>query len=105
MLYVTVIYPNKDGATFDFEYYMKKHIPMATAMFGAAIEVRKGIGSLAGAPAFLCMGTIPIRSIEEFQAVMAQRGGELLADIPNYTNVEPVVQFDEVLPNATHLAA
>lgn len=105
MRYVTVTYPNKDGATFDFQYYMEKHIPMATAMFGAAIEVRKGVASLAGAPAFLCIAAIPIRSVEEFQAVMAQRGGELLADIPNYTNVEPIVQFDEVVPNATHLAA
>ena len=42
---VTVLYPNKDGAHFDFDYYMKKHIPMVEGLAGNRIEVRRGLTS------------------------------------------------------------
>ena len=95
---VTVLYPNKLDMKFDFDYYLKKHIPWVAGLVGQSIEVRRGISTPAGLPAaFLCIATIPIRSVEAFQAIFAEHGGEILADIPNYTNSEPIVQFDEIL--------
>ncbi len=44
-----------------------------------------------------CLATIQVNSIDEFQATFAKHGAEILADIPNYTNIEPFVQFDEIL--------
>jgi hypothetical protein len=41
--------------------------------------------------------SIHINSIEEFQTMFAKHGAEIMADIPNYTNVEPAIQSDEVL--------
>jgi uncharacterized protein (TIGR02118 family) len=95
--WATVLYPNKAGAQFDFDYYLHKHIPMVAKLFGSGIQVMKGVVSPAGAPAFSCVCRIPAKSIEEFGAVMAGQGAALLADVPNYTNVEPVIQFEEVL--------
>jgi uncharacterized protein (TIGR02118 family) len=97
MYWATVLYPKKEGARFDFDYYLHKHIPMAAKLFGPGIQVVKGVASAAGAPAFLCVCRIPAKSVEEFLAVMSGPGAALMADIPNYTNIEPVVQFDEVL--------
>ena len=95
---VTVLYPNKDGANFDFEYYTKKHVPWVAGLVGNSIEVRRGLSSVTGAPApFVCLATIHVNSIEEFKAAFAKHGAEILADIPNYTNIEPFVQFDEIL--------
>jgi uncharacterized protein (TIGR02118 family) len=95
---VTVAYPNKTDANFDFDYYMKKHIPWVAGLVGKAIEVRRGISSATGsAAAFVCVASIPIDSVAAFQTLFAQHGAEILADIPNYTNIEPVVQFDEIL--------
>lgn len=95
---VTIIYPNKDGAKFDFDHYMNKHIPVTRKVFGDSIEIHKGISAVDGSPApFICLLKIPISSKEEFLSTMEQHGAELVADIPNYTNVEPIVQFDEVL--------
>ena len=37
------MYANKDGVHFDFDYYMKKHIPWVAGLFGREIEVRRGI--------------------------------------------------------------
>jgi len=28
---------------------------------------------------------------------MAQHGAQIMGDIPNYTNIEPLIQIDEVL--------
>jgi uncharacterized protein (TIGR02118 family) len=95
---VTVAYPNKTDARFDFDYYMKKHIPFVAKLVGKSIEVRRGISSTTGSPAaFVCVAAIPIDSVAAFQTVMAQHGAEILADIPNYTNIEPIIQFDEIL--------
>lgn len=95
---VTVAYPNKTDAKFDFDYYMKKHIPFVAGLVGKSIEVRRGISSVTGSvAAFVCVATIPIDSVAAFQATFALHGAEMLADIPNYTNIEPIVQFDEIL--------
>ena len=94
----TVLYPNKSGAKFDFEYYMGKHIPWVSALVGQEIEVRKGISSLGGSPAaFLCVASIPVKSIVEFKAILAQHGAQITADIANFTNIQPTIQFEEVL--------
>jgi hypothetical protein len=45
---------------------------------------------------YVCIATIAA-SIAEFQAVLARHGAEILADVPNYTNIEPILQFDELL--------
>ena len=98
---VTVLYPNKEGAKFNFDYYMKKHVPWVAGLVGKSIEVRRGISSASGSSApFVCMATIQVDAITEFQAVFAKHGAEIMADIPNYTNIEPFVQFDEILSAA-----
>ena len=95
---VTVLYPNKDGGRFDFEYYMKKHVPWVAGLLGKSIEVRRGLASPTGASAhFVCMATINVNSIDEFQPMFAKHGPKILDDLRNFTNIEPMVQFDEVL--------
>jgi hypothetical protein len=34
-------------------------------------------------------------TLEAFQAGFAQVGAELVADIPNYTNIEPIIQISD----------
>ena len=98
---VTVLYLNRSDAKFDFEYYLSKHIPMVAGFFGTGIAVQKGVSSLTGPPApFVCIARISIHSTDHFQKTMAQHGAQILNDIPNYTNIEPTVQIDEVVRDA-----
>jgi uncharacterized protein (TIGR02118 family) len=97
MYWVTILYPNKEGAKFDFNYYVNKHIPMTAMLFGHSIQILKGVASPLGAAPFLCTCRIPVKSLEEFAAKMNVEGAHLVADVPNYTNVEAVIQFEEVL--------
>jgi uncharacterized protein (TIGR02118 family) len=95
---LTVLYPNHEGAKFDFEYYMQKHIPMANGLLGHEFKVTKGIASAQGGqPAFVCTARMEIGTMEEFLPVLMQHAGTLTSDIPNYTNIEPVIQFGESL--------
>lgn len=98
---VTVLYPNKEGRRFDFGYYTATHIPMVARLLQASIEVRKGLSGTNGSPAaFVCLATIWIDSVEQFQTAMTRNGAQIMGDIPNYTNIEPIIQFDEVLVQA-----
>jgi uncharacterized protein (TIGR02118 family) len=101
MFCVSIAYPKKDGGTFDFEYYARKHIPMVTGFLGANAvksETRKGVASPDGSAAsFVCMANIWIKSVEELQATLATNGKEIMGDIPNFTNIQPIIQVDEVV--------
>lgn len=98
MQLVTVLYPNKENAIFNFEYYMTKHVPWVSELVGKPIEVRRGLSSPMGANSpFVCIATIHVNSLDEFQPIFAKHGAQIMADIPNYTNIQPIIQFDEVL--------
>jgi uncharacterized protein (TIGR02118 family) len=98
MQFATVTYPSKEGAKFDFDYYMKTHIPLVRGLLGTNIEVCKGTSATLGdPPAFVCVARIKISGPEEFALAMAKHGAQSMQDIPNYTNITPVVQIDEVL--------
>ena len=101
MYCVTIAYPRTDGAKFDFDYYAKNHIPMVARLLGTntiKTEIRKGVASPDGSPAsFVCLGSIWIKSVEEFQATLGKHGPEIMGDIPNYTNIQPILQVDEVV--------
>ena len=35
-------------------------------------------------------------TVEEFKSAFAAEGAGLLADVPNYTNVEPIITISEI---------
>jgi uncharacterized protein (TIGR02118 family) len=101
MYCLSVAYPNKDGARFDFDYYTRTHLPMLTGLLGASLvktEVRKGVASPGGAPpSFICMSNLWLTTPDVLQAALASKGKELMEDVPKFTNVQPVLQIDEVV--------
>ncbi|TAN04590.1 MAG: EthD family reductase [Rhodanobacteraceae bacterium] len=102
MIKVSVMYPNKPGARFDHEYYKDKHMALVKAQMGAAClfyTVDKGIGGGApGEPAtYIGMCHIYCESVESFQASFGPHAKQILADIPNYTDLSPVLQISEVV--------
>jgi uncharacterized protein (TIGR02118 family) len=101
MYCVTVLYPNEPGGRFDFAYYCDRHIPMMLELLGDNVlstEVRRGIQAVDGSSApYLCLLNTRIRSPELFAQVMAEHSEKVLGDIPNYTNLQPIIQIDETL--------
>ena len=103
MIRLAALYPNKAGARFDLKYYTETHMKLAgekLKLFGLLrIEVDKGVSGLnADAPApFLVVGTLVFKSLEDLQKGLAAHGEELMADIPNYTDIQPEIQISEIV--------
>ena len=98
----TVLYPNKEGATFDFELYTNTLIPEYVEILGDNVvkfEVRKGL-TTPGAPApnFICIASIWVKSGERFGASLADpRMGALMGRISKFTEIQPLRQIDQVI--------
>jgi uncharacterized protein (TIGR02118 family) len=101
MIKVSVLYPQKDGGRFDMDYYLAKHMPLVRQKLGAALKgmsVEQGIaGGAPNSPApFAAMGHLLFDTVGAFQSAMALHGAEFMADIPNFSNIEPTIQVSEV---------
>lgn len=101
MIIVSVLYPNGPGGRFDMNYYLRNHMPMVQQRLGASVRhvaVEQGLGGAVSGdpPPFLAAGHLHFESLEAFQSAFAAHAGPIMADIPNYTNTQPVIQISEV---------
>ncbi len=96
---VSVLYPAKSGGRFDLDYYMQKHIPLVKSRWGplglGRVEVLRCTGAPSGAGPYQLIALLTFASPDAFQEAAKQHAKEILGDIPNFTDVEPVVQFNE----------
>jgi len=102
LLKVTILYPNGDGKTFDMDYYSNKHMPMLANLFGDALkklEIDKGISGRTPNDLipYLAIGYLYFENLSTYQKSFAPHAEKIRGDIPNYTNIQPIVQISEVL--------
>ena len=103
MTTISVIYPRSAGATFDYEYYERTHLPLVIKRLRNAgllsAEALRGVSGLDGSePAFLAMALLRFQSLDRFGAAMAgSNAAEIMADIANFTSVQPMVQVNETI--------
>ena len=93
MIRVSVLYPKTEGASFDHDYYANSHVPLACSTWGVGAQIDKGInGPYEAAVHFT------FESMEAMGAAMAAEGtGAIMADVPNYTTITPVMQVSEIV--------
>ena len=102
MIKVSVIYPYGVDKTFNMEYYTTKHLPFVSKLLGDALKgaaVEKGLsGGAPNSPApFVSMGIMYFNSLEDFQKAFGPNSEKIMADLPNFTNIEPIIQISEVI--------
>ena len=102
MIKVSVLYPSGADHKFDFEYYCNSHMPLCERLLGPALKgvaVERGLAGAAPGdpPAYMAMGHLLFDSVEAFQASFGAHEQEIVADIPNYTNSQPLLQISEVM--------
>jgi uncharacterized protein (TIGR02118 family) len=93
MLVVTILYPRTDDLTFDMDYYVGTHMPLFAEVLGDACQ-GWGAASIA-AGKYAAMGWATVSSKQAFDAAMAEGGARVMADVPNYTNVQPELLVGE----------
>jgi uncharacterized protein (TIGR02118 family) len=100
MIKVSVMYPSGEGATFDYEYYVGKHMTMVAELLGPALKnasVDRGVfGRDGGPPPYLAIAHLVFDSVDDFQASMGPHAEQLAADGPNYTNTTAILQVSEI---------
>lgn len=101
MIKVSVLYPDMDGSRFDMNYYLSTHMRLVEDKLGAAckgINVEQGLsGAEPGTrPAYVCMGHMLFDSVQAFQDAFAPHAEVIMADIANYTDIQPVIQISDI---------
>jgi uncharacterized protein (TIGR02118 family) len=100
MIRVAVLYPNFEGSRFNVSYYKQQHMQLVWQKLGplglVGCEVDAGIAGMGGALApYDAIGYMFFETVDQFQSGFAKVGEELVADVPNYTNIAPVIQISQ----------
>ncbi len=103
MFNISSIYPKQDGYRFDFDYYLNKHMPLsierlssAKGFKGVSVECGVAIEEPKIESSYIAMCHYYFDSLEDFMAAFMPHAAELQADIANYTDIEPIIQINEV---------
>lgn len=101
MIKVSVMYPYAETAKFDMDYYCSNHMPMVRDKLGAAlknmaIDEGRSAAEPGSRPAYVAMGHLYFDNVESFQAAFDPNAEAILGDIPNYTDIEPILQISEI---------
>lgn len=88
--------------TFDMDYYADKHMPMVAGLFGEALQgyaIDKGLaGRTPSEPIpYLAIGYFYFNTLADYEKAFGPNAQQILGDIPNYTNIQPVLQISEVV--------
>jgi uncharacterized protein (TIGR02118 family) len=102
MIKMSVLYPNQPDGTFDMDYYVTQHIPFVLSRCGSDATpggIERGVAG--GAPGSPAPYRVAAHLLFLSQAAMERSFGryvqEILADLPNFTNIQPIVQISEVV--------
>jgi uncharacterized protein (TIGR02118 family) len=102
MIKFSVFYENTEGKKFDMLYYCNKHIPMVKEKLGTACkggEVDEGLGGAqpGSKPTFVVVAHLLFESVETFQKAFGPHAANIKEDVPNFTDIQPVVQISNVM--------
>ena len=102
MIRITLVYRNSEGAHFDFEYYTQHHVVMSRSLLSdcglLSIEVERCTRTLDGEkPDVVCITHLDLERESDLSRALETHGAALMADFPNYTNIQPEIYVCEVL--------
>ena len=104
MVKISILYTNSQSAWFDFDYYINKHMPMSIDLLSIhqgfrGVSVERGLmGATPDSDAtYTAMCHFLFDSTEDFMSAFSPNAPVLQGDMPNYTDIKPVIQINNVL--------
>lgn len=101
MIKASLLYPNAEGASFDFTYWTESHLPFIRRSLSPALRGLTADRGLAGAPGtpppYIASGHLFFESVEALEQAYAPHAAAIAADIKNFTDVQPVMIVSEIL--------
>ena len=96
MIRFSVMYPSGEGSTFDKDYYVSKHVPLAVKTWGldpASAQIDLGVNG-----PYVAAVHFTFSSPEALQTALGAPGtADVMADVANYTSIAPVIQTSEIV--------
>ena len=94
MIRFSVFYPATEGASFDHDYYVNQHVPLALKTWGLeTADIDKGIDG-----PYVAAVHFTFDSMEAMGAALGAPGtAEVMGDVANYTTIAPVIQTSEIV--------
>lgn len=102
MIRIAVMYPNEPGKRFDMDYYLQSHMPLvrerytAHGLIGADVDEALSKSGERAAP-FLVIAYMTFPGMDEFMAATKAAGKEVMADVQNFTDIQPQVQISRIV--------
>ena len=107
MATLSIVYPRTPGATFDYDYYQTRHLPLAGKLWADAGlvggEALVGRSTPDGSePPYFAIGIIHFESADAIKAALSgEHAAEVIGDARNFTNAEPIIQInDRIAPGS-----
>lgn len=102
MIKLIAYYKNLEDKKFNLDYYLNSHLPMIERLSGDGlkkISIDKGLagGQPGTKPFYLLVAHLYFENMDTFQSSLVPHFPEIMSDVPNYTDIEPVFQISEVV--------
>lgn len=99
MIRVSVLYPRTSGKRFDMEYYQQHHMHLVKEkLTPLKVEIDVGIPNNQNQPShYNAIGHMTFETMEQLVAGYGAAAQVLKADIPNYTDIEPLIQLSGIV--------
>jgi uncharacterized protein (TIGR02118 family) len=101
MVKISIFYPNT--GPFDMDYYLHTHMSRSIALLSQGkgyrgVSVERGLGGAepGSAPTYVAMCHYLFDTADDFMAAFMPHAAELQGDMPNYTDIQTVIQVSEV---------
>jgi uncharacterized protein (TIGR02118 family) len=98
MIVVSVLYPSDPESKFDLAYYRNRHLPLCrdllTPMGMQSLIFYRPVVADPGA-AFQLVAELRFADLKATNAALAAHGPRTQADIPNFTDVKPIILIGE----------
>jgi len=97
MVTLSVLYPKTASSTFNHDYYRDTHTPLVKARLAPeSVTILEGLSTPDGStPPFELIALITFSSVEVLNAGLATHGAEVVGDIVNFTNIQPILQVNK----------
>ncbi len=102
MISILVLYANSPGSKFDMDYYVSRHLPLVRrllepmGMRSLTYVTERALDDAGGAQAYRLIAELRFDDMATTKSALAAHGPETQADIPNFTDVAPVIIIGEL---------
>jgi uncharacterized protein (TIGR02118 family) len=102
MISVIVLYPNVPGSRFDMDYYVNRHLKLVRdrlepmGMRSMTFTTEAALDPSAPPQVYRLIAELRFDDMEVTRRALTAHGPETQADIPNFTDVTPLILIGEV---------